>query len=127
MREITEEWVFKAEEDYHSVARLLYSEDVPIASPACLHCQQCAEKYVKAFLEEHKVDFPRHHNLVQLLDMCLALDRDFETLRNNLLHLEGYAVAIRYPGVRISVEIAERALADAGHIREFVRTKLGIK
>ena len=127
MREITEEWVLKAEVDYHSIALLLYSGDVPITSTACFHCQQCAEKYVKAFLEEHKIDFPRHHNLVQLLDMCLALDGDFETLRDDLLHLEGYAVAVRYPGVRISVEIAEQALADAGHIREFVRAKLGIK
>jgi HEPN domain-containing protein len=78
-------------------------------------------------LQEQQMQFLRNHDLKALLDLCLALDGDFETLRDDLLHLEGYAVAVRYPGMRISVEIAEQALADAGHVREFVRAKLGIK
>ena len=127
MQELTAEWVGKAEDDFYSADLVLHAGQFPIADTACFHCQQCAEKYLKAFLQEQQVQFLRKHDLKALLNLCLALDGDFETLRDDLLHLEGYAVAVRYPGVRISVEIAEQALADAGHVREFVRAKLGIK
>ena len=127
MREITKEWVLKAENDYHSAQALLYEIENPIADAACFHCQQCAEKYIKAFLEEHKVDFPRHHNLIQLLELCLPLDKSFESTRPDLQSLEQYAVAVRYPGVNVKVKTAEEALNAAKRIRGFVRKKLKIK
>jgi len=38
--------------------------------------------------------------------------------------LEGYEVAVRYPGVRVTSEMAERAIAAAGRVRAFTRIKL---
>ena len=52
MNELTEEWVEKAEEDFDAADVLLYGRDVPIAAIVCFHCQQCAEKYLKAYLQE---------------------------------------------------------------------------
>jgi HEPN domain-containing protein len=44
MKELTTEWVSKAENDFE-VARLArYRAEFPIADAACFHCQQCAEK-----------------------------------------------------------------------------------
>ena len=124
MREITEEWIFKAENDYRSAEALLYVVEIPIVDTACFHCQQCAEKYVKAYLEEHEVDFPRNHNLMQLLDSCIQLDESFETIRRPLQSLEQYAVAIRYPGLRVPLDLGKKAYKTSTRIRKFVRKKL---
>jgi len=127
MRAITKEWVFKAEDDYRSAEALLYVVEPPIVDTACFHCQQCAEKYIKAFLEEHKVDFPRNHNLMQLLELCLRLDEDFESIRTYLQSLEHYAVTIRYPGIRIPFELGEEAFKVSSLVRDFVRKKLKVR
>ena len=124
MRAITEEWVFKAEDDHRSAEALLYEIEIPIVDTACFHCQQCAEKYVKAFLVEHNIDFPRNHNLMQLLELCLQVDKDFVSIRSHLQSLEHYAVTIRYPGLKVPFEFAEEAFETASHIRNFVRKKL---
>ncbi len=124
MREITEEWVFKAEDDFRAGEALLYEIEIPVVDAACFHCQQCAEKYVKAYLEEHEVDFPRNHNLMQLLDLCIRVDAGFETIRRHLQNLEHYAVAIRYPGLSVPLELGKQAHKDVTRVRKFVRKKL---
>jgi HEPN domain-containing protein len=110
MNEVTSEWITKADNDFYSADLLLHSGEVPFTDTACFHCQQCAEKYLKAFLTEHLVRFERTHVLTDLLALCLAIDDDFRNISNDLNSLEGYAVAIRYPGVVVSVELAEEAL-----------------
>lgn len=127
MREIAKEWVLKAEEDYDSADTLFYGREAPIVATACFHCQQCAEKYLKAFLEEHKADFPRNHELISLLNLCLGIDTDFEVLIKDLRRLEGFAVSVRYPGVHVKSKTAEEAIHSAERVRQFVRHKLGIK
>jgi len=127
MNELTEEWVDKAEEDFNSADLLLHAGEVPLPSPACFHCQQCAEKYLKAFLQEHQIQFERTHVLMALLELCIPLDRDFEKLGVDLDSLEGYAVAVRYPGAIVPVTLAEVAYKTTSRIREFVRGKLKLK
>ncbi|PIV26165.1 MAG: DNA-binding protein [Anaerolineae bacterium CG03_land_8_20_14_0_80_58_20] len=101
--------------------------EIPEIDTACFHCQQCAEKYVKAFLVEHDVGFPRYHDLVRLLGLCLTVDESFEKIRDNLRRLENYGVIIRYPGLTVPLEMAYEAFENAGQAREFVRKKLKIK
>ncbi len=127
MNEITSEWVLKAEEDFYSADGLLHSMEVPMAGTASFHCQQCSEKYLKAFLQEYGTQFERTHELVSLLDLCVEIDKDFLSLRNDIKRMAGYAVAIRYPGASVSVELAEAAFNSAKRVRKFVRSKLGIK
>jgi len=43
MREVTKEWIFKAEGDYHSAEALLHLLEIPEIDAGCFHCQQCAE------------------------------------------------------------------------------------
>jgi HEPN domain-containing protein len=127
MREITSEWVAKAEGDYRSAEALLTLLEIPEIDTACFHCQQCAEKYIKAFLIEHEVDFPRNHDLVRLMMLCLKVDKSFETIHDHLRKLENYGVIIRYPGLTIPLEMAYEALKNASRVRTFVRKKLKIK
>ena len=127
MREITKEWVVKAEDDFRAAGVLLYEIEIPVVDAACFHCQQCAEKYVKAYLEEHESDFPRNHNLMQLLDLCIRLDAGFETIRGFLQSLEHYAVTVRYPGLRVPFDLGKQAYKDATYVRKFVRKKLKVR
>lgn len=127
MNELTREWVDKAEADFYSADLLLHAGEYPLSEPACFHCQQCAEKYLKAYLQEHEVNFERKHDLMPLLAMCVSLDRDFQSLKEGLQELDRYAVVVRYPGVLIKVATAESALKTAERVRRFVRVKLNLK
>jgi HEPN domain-containing protein len=127
LNEVTGEWVTKADNDFFSADILLHSGDVPLADTGSFHCHQCAEKYLKAFLTDHLVRFERTHVLADLLTLCIPVDKDFAKIANDLSSLEGYAVAIRYPGAIVPFELAEEAFKTASQIRQFVRNKLGIE
>ena len=128
MQEITGEWVDKAESDFAAAHRLMRrrEDEPPLVDAVCFHSQQCVEKYLKAFLQEHNVRFEYKHPLEPLLGQCLSLDASFEELRRDVVGLEGYAVAVRYPGAKVTDEMAERALAAAVRIRAFIHAKLGL-
>jgi HEPN domain-containing protein len=126
MQEITSEWVFKAEQDIDAADLLMHAGEAPIPDYVCFHCQQCAEKYLKAYLQEYKVEFERTHDLSPLLELCIALDKEFERLYDDIRELDRYAVIVRYPGIRIDAKTAKLALKQAGRVRTFVREKLKI-
>ncbi len=126
MNETTAEWVFKAENDFDMAHLAMSGKDTPILDGVCFHSQQCAEKYLKAFLQEHGTHIPRTHFFAPLLELCLQFDSDFETLRRDLDDMEGYGTAMRYPGVKVVLEMAENALATTTCVRSFVREKLGL-
>ena len=127
MNELTKEWVDKAEADFYGADLLLHAGEYPLSEPACFHCQQCAEKYLKAYLQESQVDFERKHDLMPLLSMCVSLEKDFQSLKEDLQELDRYAVVVRYPGVIVRVEMAESALKAAESVRLFVRRKLKLE
>ena len=127
MNELTEEWLFKAEEDIYSADLLIHAGEVPVSDYACFHCQQSAEKYLKAYLQEHQVEFQRKHDLLPLLQLCLSIDKEFQSIMKDLTALDRYAVIVRYPGIRIEVKTAEAALKTAQRVRKFIRKKLGVK
>lgn len=127
MNEVTGEWVTKADNVFFSADLLLHSGETPFSDTASFHCQQCAEKYLKAFLTDHLIRFERTHILADLLSLCISVDQEFTKIAEEISSLEGYAVAIRYPGATVPVELAEEALMSARRIREFVRGRLGIK
>lgn len=127
MNELTAEWVLKAEQDFSSADILLHAGEVPIPDTACFHCQQCAEKYLKAFLQEHQIEFDRRHDLLPLLDLCATLDSDFSGIKSDLQTLDRYAVIVRYPGISLDVDTAESALDSAERVRKFIKKKLNLK
>jgi len=123
---MTAEWVAKAENDFDVAHLARARETSPITDAVCFHSQQCAEKYLKAFLQENRIRFPHAHPLIPLLDLCLAANAEFESLRQDLDRLDGYAVAARYPGILVTTEMAEAALSATTRVRSFIRAKLGL-
>jgi|GEM_PF-3472370 len=84
-------------------------------------------KYLKAYLQESPVNFERKHDLMPLLSMCVSLEKDFQSLKEDLQELDRYAVVVRYLGVIVRKETAESALKAAERVRVFVRRKLKLE
>ena len=52
MNEVVKEWVEKAESDFDTAELSRHGGEASIINSVCFHSQQCAEKYLKAFLQE---------------------------------------------------------------------------
>ena len=127
MKPITTEWVEKAEADFATAERELRVTDRPNCDATCFHCQQCAEKYLKARLQEADVPFGKIHDLSALLDLVLPLEPVWEELRDKLRALTAFAVAYRYPGESAEEAEAIEAVAHCGKVRKVIRASLGLE
>ncbi len=126
MNPLTREWVEKAEGDFIIAGRELRARKAPIYDAVCFHAQQCAEKYLKAILQEHGQRIPKTHHFAELLPLALKSDPSFELLRADLDMLEDYGVDFRYPGASAVKEDAKSAYRAAQAVRLFVRQRLGL-
>ena len=126
MKRLTREWVRKAEGDLRA-ARELYAAGQRLHDAVCFHCQQAAEKYFKALLQELATRPPRTHDLVQLLDLVVPHHKELRNLRRSVRALTRYAVEYRYPGTEATARQARSALRVAEQVRDEVRARLGIR
>ena len=122
MKRLTAEWVKKAETDFLA-ANALADESLPFHEAVCFHCQQSAEKYLKALLKEASVRIPRTHDLALLL-VLLGPHYHIRGLRRGLEFLTQFAVETRYPGKSASKRQAVAALRWAGKVRATCRALL---
>ena len=118
-------WVTRAEEDF-ALARAALRRKQPLASGACFHAQQCAEKYMKALLLSRGADFPKTHDLLLLNNLCSANGILLEIDPRHLHTLTDYAVRTRYPGNDPTPEDAKEAVELTKLVRAFARKFLGL-
>ena len=126
MNPITAEWITKAEGDFATAERELGVTVSPNYDAVCFHAQQCAEKYLKARLQESGVQFGKTHDLPTLLNLALSVERTWDALLTDMQTLSTYAVAYRYPGDSADKEDAEEALEKCRNFREIARKSLGL-
>jgi HEPN domain-containing protein len=118
-------WAASAEEDF-VLARTAVRRKQPLASGACFHAQQCAEKYVTALLISKGADFPKTHDLLLLNNLCSTNGILLEIDPRHLNTLADYAVRTRYPGNAPTAEDAKEAIELAKLVRDFARKFLGL-
>jgi len=125
LRDLVEQWLAKAEVDYRTAQRLMRDQE-PIREAIAFHCQQAAEKYLKAFLVRHQVEFPKTHNLEQLLDLMAPIAPELAASLEESEVLSPYGVDIRYPGdFPELLPGQENAVFElASHAREAVMAQL---
>lgn len=121
MNLITLEWINKAEGDWATAVRESKVKQNPNYDAVCFHAQQCAEKYLKAYMQEKGIGFRKIHDLEILLNDILLVEPSWSTLRNSLIILTTYAVEYRYPGVITTEMEAEDAVKHCRLVREIVR------
>lgn len=126
MKRATREWVRKAEADYRA-AEKLGVENTLFHDQVCFHCQQSAEKYLKALLEELALTIPKTHDLTDLLNQLLPTYPALKSHRRGMDPLTEFAVATRYPGKNASKRQAASAWRCAERVRDACRTLLGVR
>jgi len=117
------QWLIKARRDMDS-ARVLI--DQGLNDTGVYHCQQAAEKALKAYLSWRKVPLRKVHDLTALVKECSALDASFLSLMDLADILTPYVIAFRYPGDVLEPEIADarEALELAEKVLDFILTKV---
>lgn len=126
-KELVEEWIYKAEEDFESALHLVKKDRKPVPDSICFHCQQCIEKYLKAFLILNNIEPPEIHDLQRLKAICSNVDESFEEIGEELDILSAYAVNFRYPGEVATVEEANEAFLVMKKVHKFIRYRLKLE
>jgi HEPN domain-containing protein len=121
---LVEEWIYKAEEDFESAVYLAKKDKKAVPDSVCFHCQQCIEKYLKAFLISNDIEPPGIHDLQRLRAICSEVDESFEEVSGELDILHAYAVNFRYPGEVATVEEANEAVLVMRKVHRFIRDRL---
>lgn len=126
MRELVDQWLEGAEADLIG-ARTLLPQGRVVLGLVAYHAQQAAEKYLKAFLTHHQIEFPKTHALDELLRRVEAVNRPLADSLRGISVLTPYAVETRYPGGAVpgSSEEAQRAIELAEQVRDAVLKALG--
>ena len=122
---LVRQWVLRAEEDLLTAQHTLtLAENCPF-STVCFHSQQCTEKYLNGVLTFLVEDFPRTHDLMELLRR-VPPSAGLQLTVADLGSLNRYAVETRYPGdwEPITRTEAEDAVACAHDVRSAVRALL---
>lgn len=120
--DVVRQWVNKADNVLkNAVHTLTMEEDCPLDT-VCFHAQQCVEKYLKAWLAFHAIDFPKSHDLTELAAL-LPDDRVVPLSTDDYVSLTDYAIVTRYPGdwEIIHRTDAERAVTLAQQMRSAIR------
>jgi HEPN domain-containing protein len=127
-REIVRQWVAKAEQDIKASEALLEAEP-PFLYPSCFHAQQAAEKYLKALLTWHQIEFPKTHAIEQLLDLAKQADAETAASLKDAAVLSPYGVDIRNPGEQPepNLEETQQAVELARKVRNSVMNALPVK
>jgi len=122
---VTREWVEKAENDFANAVSTLRMERRCPTDTVCFHAQQCVEKYLKALLVWNRVEFPKTHNISELVAIIPEVDH-LPLTSEEQDKLTEYATVMRYPGdyEAIAHVEARKAVRTARRIRKAARLLL---
>jgi HEPN domain-containing protein len=97
LRELVRQWFAKAELDYCAAERLVKDPE-PLREIIAFHCQQAVEKYLKALLVSLQIEFPKTHDLEELLELLAPVRSEVAAMLEGIEVLSPFGVKIRYPG-----------------------------
>lgn len=123
--ELARQWLDRAEADWRLCHRLI-GDPEPYLEAIAFHCQQAAEKYLKAYLTWLQVEFPKTHDLKHLIELVGSCEHALASGLENAATLTPYAVEYRYPGgyPQLTADEAAQALALADDIRNEILARL---
>ncbi|MBI2980793.1 MAG: HEPN domain-containing protein [Deltaproteobacteria bacterium] len=104
-------WTRKAESDIAAALRTI--ESAGPYDTACFHCQQAAEKYLKAFLAWYEQPIPKTHDIEELVFLSSKIQPLLENFDFPAEELSAYAVEMRYDeDFWPDIETAKNALRE---------------
>jgi HEPN domain-containing protein len=126
-KELVARWLDKASRDLDLALDLL-REDRPYPEAICFHAQQAAEKYLKAYLTWHEVEFPKTHAIEKLLRLAGSIDPGLPRSLDEATALSAYAIEVRYAddAMQVGRGDAEQAVEHARLVREAILARLSL-
>jgi HEPN domain-containing protein len=121
IRDFVDEWLSKAEADLKA-AEILAAAETHDYFTCAFHCQQAAEKFLKAFLVRHQIEFRKTHDLDQLLGLASQAEPALQEELASCGWLTPFGVEFRYPGDQPEVDwiMAQNAVAEAKRVRQAI-------
>ena len=116
LKEYIQKWLTIAEHDLLNTTTVIEHQPL-ILDTACFHCQQAAEKFLKAFLIFKGQDIAKTHNIKFLLEESAKIDSDFSEI--DIKNLNDFAIDIRYPD--------DYLMPDLDETKEYLQIALDIK
>jgi len=120
------EWLRFAQMDYDAAKDMsILHNPVPLEI-VCYHCQQSAEKALKAYAIAKGEPLMKTHDLEALLEQCVKHDEQFNDLAQQCPELTTHVTLSRYPvgEDRMNEHDMKTALEYASNILEFTKSKL---
>jgi HEPN domain-containing protein len=108
--DFVQQWLEKARKDLATGEILLRAEFEDYEN-AGFHAQQAAEKFIKAFLVRHQIQFPKSHDIAVLRQLVARVDPRLAEKLAAADALTPYGVEFRYPGDLPSVSRDEGGTA----------------
>jgi len=123
--ELVSEWLKRADDDLR-IAELLMKDAEPVYWASAFHCQQAAEKSLKAFLAYHEYHVEKTHDIEFLVKLCHEIEPGMEQFIVTGATLSKYAVDSRYPAPRFEItrKKAEKVIEIARDIFEYILNAL---
>jgi HEPN domain-containing protein len=123
--DFVQQWLNRGRKDL-SASEVLLSSAVEDYENVGFHAQQAAEKFIKAFLVRHQIEFSKTHNIGVLSQLVARVDPDLAKRLSAADALTPYGVEFRYPGDLpvLSRTDAEKALRLANETRDHILASL---
>jgi HEPN domain-containing protein len=115
--------LLKASHDLIAARAILAAGDA--FDTVCFHAQQAVEKSLKAVLAWREIEYPRRHDVGELLELVKPLAPDVAHYAERIIDLAPYAVEIRYEiEFEPSDDQAVEAVQTAEEVYELIKRML---
>ncbi len=117
--ELISSWVEKGNRDLITAKKLL--KESGFKDIIYFHAQQACEKILKAYLIHFNREYPKTHDIENLIELLLGFDPELKNWKENAAILSSYAVGIRYPDFDIPTqEDTEKAVEFSEEIFNYI-------
>lgn len=125
LRSLVVQWLDKAAADFEA-AQHLAGKPGRFGSITAFHCQQAVEKYLKAFLVRHQIEFPKTHDIAKLLILAATVKPEMAESLREAEFLTPFGVEVRYPGdaPELLPSGENEAIEIAGRVRNAVMVSI---
>lgn len=120
------EWLEKVSMDENTAHVIFEAHAYPKKFDAlCFHCQQAAEKALKAVIVSKKIEVEKTHDLRRLFSILSAFFSIPDNVQNAGKSLTMYSILPRYPHEwEIDERIAKKAMTDMDVVVTWVKSLL---
>jgi len=125
IQDFVQEWLDKAEADLEA-AEILAASAMRDYFTCAFHCQQACEKFLKAYLIRHQIEFRKTHDLGKILELAGQMESVLQHDLASCEWLTPFGVEFRYPGQHEEVDQskAQSALSEAKRVKQVVMEHL---